>query len=123
VFSADTADGSIAMFSYDNPGGKITLVLVCFIFIIAWLLTYALHMNKVKHMKTITLSSKNQVVIPSAARAKLGIHSGDRLVIERVTASEIILKKEPTYRDLIGRLPRKDKDAVARIREIRDNWK
>ena len=74
-------------------------------------------------MKTITLSSKNQVVIPSAARVKLGIHSGDRLIIERVTTREIILKKEPTYRDLIGTLPKKDTDAVERIRKLRDNWK
>ena len=90
---------------------------------IALLLTHALQKYKVKHMKTVTLSSKNQVVIPSAARAKLGIRSGDRLVIERVSDTEIVLKKEPTYRDLIGTLPRKEKDAVARIREIRDNWK
>jgi AbrB family looped-hinge helix DNA binding protein len=74
-------------------------------------------------MKTITLSSKNQVVIPSSVRSKLGIRSGDRLVIKRVTDSEVTLKKEPSFRDLIGLLPHNDQDAVERVRELRKDWK
>lgn len=73
-------------------------------------------------MKTITLSSKNQVVIPSSVRAKLGLHSGDRLIIEKVTDKEVVLKKEPNYRDFIGTLPTQQQDPVRRIRELRNSW-
>ena len=73
-------------------------------------------------MKSITISSKNQVVIPSSVRTKLGLHSGDRLVIERVTSTEVVLKKEPTYHDLIGTLPTQKTDPVERVRELRDSW-
>lgn len=74
-------------------------------------------------MKTITLSSKYQVVIPSAVRAKLGVKSGDRLIVERVTNTEVTLKKEPSYSDLIGILPAQKLDATHRIRNLRENWR
>lgn len=73
-------------------------------------------------MQTIKISSKNQVVIPSSVRVKLGVNSGDKLVIERVTDKEVVLKKEPSYSDLIGSLPTKQQDPVKRIREVRDSW-
>lgn len=74
-------------------------------------------------MKSITLSSKHQIVIPSSVRAKLGIKGGDRLIVARVTEEEVVLKKEPRYRDLIGVIPQNKQDAVQRIREQRDKWK
>jgi AbrB family looped-hinge helix DNA binding protein len=74
-------------------------------------------------MKTITVSSKNQVVIPSAVRTRLGIRSGDKLIVERITDKEVVFKKEPHYKDLIGTLPTQQKDPVKRIRELRDKWK
>lgn len=74
-------------------------------------------------MKTITISSKNQVVIPSAVRAKLGVRSGDKLIIEKVTDTEVVLKKEPSYYDLIGTIPTQKEDPVKRIRKIRDDWR
>lgn len=73
-------------------------------------------------MKTITLSSKHQVVIPSLVRKKLGVKSGDRLIVARVTDNEVVLKKEPGYGDLIGIIPAQKQDAVQRIREQRNNW-
>jgi len=73
-------------------------------------------------MKTITVSSKNQIVIPSSVRTRLGISSGDKLVVERVSDNEVVFKKEPTYRELIGTLPTQKKDPVKRIRELRDSW-
>lgn len=73
-------------------------------------------------MKNVTISSKNQIVIPSAVRAKLGVRSGDRLVVDRVTATEVVLKKEPSYYDLIGTLQSQDRDPVERIRDLRENW-
>lgn len=73
-------------------------------------------------MKTITISSKNQVVIPSAVRTRLKLHSGDKLVIERVTDKEVVLSKEPSYSDFIGTLPTQSQDPVKRVRYLRDNW-
>ena len=73
-------------------------------------------------MKAITLSSKYQVVIPSSVRRKLGVKSGDRLIIARLSETEVVLKKEPGYSDLIGTLPAQEKDAVQRIRGQRSSW-
>jgi AbrB family looped-hinge helix DNA binding protein len=73
-------------------------------------------------MKTVTISSKNQVVIPSSVRAKLGVSSGDKLIIDRVSETEVVLKKEPSYHDLIGTIPSQKQDPVTRIRTIRDEW-
>ena len=73
-------------------------------------------------MKTITISSKNQVVIPSSVRTKLGLRSGDKLIIERITDKEVVLKKEPSYKDFIGTLPTQQHDPVKRVRDLRDNW-
>jgi AbrB family looped-hinge helix DNA binding protein len=73
-------------------------------------------------MKTITISSKNQVVIPSSVRARLGIKGGDKLIVERVTDKELVLKKEPRYKDLIGTLPTQQQDPVERVRSFRDKW-
>ncbi len=73
-------------------------------------------------MKTITLSSKNQVVIPSAVRAKLNIGSGDRLIVARMTDTEVVLKKAPTFHDLLGTVTPQPVDAVVRIRKLRDEW-
>jgi AbrB family looped-hinge helix DNA binding protein len=73
-------------------------------------------------MKTITISSKNQVVIPSSVRATLGVSSGDKLIIDRVSDNEVVLKKQPSYEELIGTLPTKQQNPVKRIRELRDNW-
>ena len=73
-------------------------------------------------MKTITISSKNQVVIPSSVRTRLKVRSGDKLVIERVTDKKVVLSKEPSYRDFIGTLPSQQQDPVKRVRDLRDNW-
>lgn len=73
-------------------------------------------------MKSITLSSKYQVVIPKAVRARLGVGNGDRLVVAKVTDTEVVLKKEPRYSDLVGILPRQEADAVQRIRRMRSEW-
>ena len=73
-------------------------------------------------MKTITLSSKNQIVIPSSVRSKLGIKSGNKLVVDRVTDKELVLKKEPSYYELIGTISTIKEDPVKRIRNLRNNW-
>ena len=73
-------------------------------------------------MSVITVSSKNQIVIPSLVRSRLGIVSGDKLIVAKITNTEVVIKKEPSYSDLIGTLPTQKKDPVNRIREIRENW-
>jgi AbrB family looped-hinge helix DNA binding protein len=45
-------------------------------------------------MSTIKMSSKNQVVIPSEARLKLGLKAGDRLKV-LIKGDSICLIKEP----------------------------
>ena len=60
-------------------------------------------------MKTITISSKYQVFLPSSVRKRLQVGSGDRLVVDRLTDTEVVLKKEPSYHDLIGSLPTQPK--------------
>jgi AbrB family looped-hinge helix DNA binding protein len=86
------------------------------------MLTYALPFSKVKHMKSITISSKNQIVIPSAVRSRLKIAGGDKLIVERVTDTEVVLRKEPTYHDLIGTIVTNSQDPVQRVRNLRDKW-
>jgi len=73
-------------------------------------------------MKTMTLSSKNHVVIPSSVRLKLGLKSGDKIIVDRVTSTHVMLKKEPSYKDLIGTIPTQKNDPIERIRKIRDSW-
>lgn len=87
------------------------------------LLTIALLFDKVKRMQTITLSSKNQVVIPRNVRLKLGLKGGDRLVIKKLTETEVVIKKEPSYADLAGTLPGGAIEPVARVRALRDEWR
>lgn len=74
-------------------------------------------------MKIITISSKNQIVIPREMREELGISSGDKLVVERLENGEAVLKKAPSYHDLIGIAPALDDDPVERIRKVRDHWR
>lgn len=86
-------------------------------------MTNALLFDKVKRMKTVKLSSKNQIVIPRTARQTMGITGGDTLVIKKVTATEVILQKQPSYAELLGTLPAQKADASQRVRSLRDNWK
>ena len=74
-------------------------------------------------MKSITLSSKNQVVIPSVVRYKLGVKSGDKLIIKELSNTEVVLQKEPSYFDLIGALHPQSEDATKRVRSLRNAWK
>lgn len=74
-------------------------------------------------MKIVTLSSKNQIVIPKEARVKMGVAEHDSLVIEKVTKDKIVLKKQPSYYDFIGIAKPSKEDAVERIRTLRDNWR
>ena len=45
-------------------------------------------------MPTATLSSKSQLVLPAEIRRKLGIHPGDRLVVE-LEGDHAVIRKAP----------------------------
>ncbi len=74
---------------------------------------------------TITISSKNQVVIPKEAREALELSPGTRLMVH-VEDGMIIMVPEP--RDYIGAMRGLHKevwdglDADAEISKSRDNW-
>ncbi len=74
-------------------------------------------------MKTMKLSSKNQVVIPKLIRTKLKLTSGDTLTIEKVTATCVVLRKSPSFHDLIGTLQSQKQDPATRVRQLRDDWR
>ncbi len=72
---------------------------------------------------SITVSSKNQIVIPKDVRKKMNIRSGDVLVIEKIAPDHVVIKKAPTAKDLIGSAAKIKSDPVKRVREIRDSWR
>jgi len=74
-------------------------------------------------MPTATLSSKSQLVLPAQVRRKLGIHPGDRLVVE-VEGDHAVIRKAPhsdvaalaAYRSEIWR------DYADDVQKARDEW-
>jgi AbrB family looped-hinge helix DNA binding protein len=52
-------------------------------------------------MATVTLSSKNQIVIPREAREALGVKAGDQLLVVVQGDKVIVLQKPKSYRDAI----------------------
>lgn len=74
--------------------------------------------------QVVTLSSKYQVVIPKAARKKLGItHSvGQQFSVAHVTEDEIVFRKDKTLEDFLGAYSRTfPTNAAAELRHIRDD--
>lgn len=74
--------------------------------------------------QVVTLSGKYQVVIPKAARRKLGLDkaAGQRFRVERVTEHEIVYRKDTTLDDFLGAYPHAfPKNATTELRHMRDN--
>ena len=76
-------------------------------------------------MLSVKVSTKHQIAVPSEARAKLGIHAGDRLDVT-VTEDSIVLTKRPArpsdrLRGL-GASIWKGVDPVEYVRELRREW-
>ena len=73
----------------------------------------------------VTVSSKNQIAIPKAARNELSIEPGDKLVLE-VERDSLILKPRPkSYTKYLRGLHRSvwgKVDAVKYVRKERDSW-
>jgi AbrB family looped-hinge helix DNA binding protein len=73
----------------------------------------------------VTLSSKNQIVIPKVARKRLSIGPGDQLILH-VEKDNLILKPKPKsyskqLRGLHGTLWR-GVEATDYVRKERDSW-
>ena len=74
-------------------------------------------------MPTATLSSKSQLVLPAEIRRKLGIHPGDRLILE-LQGDHALIRKAPcsdtealaVYRSKIWR------DHADKVQRMRDEW-
>ena len=74
-------------------------------------------------MPTATLSSKSQLVLPAEIRRKLGIHPGDRLVVE-LEGDHAVIRKAPcsdvealaAYRSDVWR------DYADELQGARDEW-
>ena len=76
-------------------------------------------------MLSVKVSTKHQVVVPSAARRALGITAGDRLTVE-ITPDSIVLR--PRTRRAGGRLRGlgsqawQGVDPVEYVRQLRREW-
>ena len=74
-------------------------------------------------MSIATLSSKSQLVLPAEIRRKLGIHPGDRLIVE-LEGDHAVIRKRPcsdvaalaAYRSGIWR------NYASEIQNARDEW-
>ena len=72
----------------------------------------------------VTLSSKYQVVIPKAARKKLGLNKPEsqRFRVERVSDTEIVFRKEKSLEDYLGKYDKTfPSNATSAIRQVRDS--
>jgi antitoxin PrlF len=52
-------------------------------------------------MAEVTLSSKNQIVIPREAREALGLKAGDKLLVSVQDGKVIIMERPASYPDAI----------------------
>src|ERR1700675_62879 len=77
-------------------------------------------------MLSVKVSTKHQIVVPSAARRDLGIEAGDRLDVF-VTNDAIVLRKRPArasdrLRGLAAGKGWYEPDPVTFVRRLRDEW-
>jgi AbrB family looped-hinge helix DNA binding protein len=77
-------------------------------------------------MASVKVSTRNQIVIPSEARARLGIGAGDRLDVT-IEGHAMVLRKRPTRSsDRLDGLAAGqgwyEPDPVAYVRALRDEW-
>lgn len=72
-------------------------------------------------MAEITLSSKNQIVIPREAREALQLKPGDKLLVRAHGGKILILEKPKSYRNAIRGLMRRGYDK-GYLRKERESW-
>ncbi|MBL8121731.1 AbrB/MazE/SpoVT family DNA-binding domain-containing protein [Candidatus Saccharibacteria bacterium] len=76
-------------------------------------------------MQTTTISSKYQIVLPAAVRKRLGVGKGDRLVTAQLNDTEVVLRKEQTFRYFLGSVTATAQPAnpVSRVHTNRTQWR
>ena len=77
-------------------------------------------------MLSVKVSTKHQIVVPSATRARLRIKAGDRLDVE-VVGDAIMLRRRPDrasdrLRGLSAGKGWYDPDPVTYVRRLREEW-
>lgn len=75
------------------------------------------------NIQSVTLSSKYQVVIPKAARKKLGLEkpSGQKFKVVSVTEDEIVFRKDNNLEDFLGHYGHAfPENATQKLRRMRD---
>jgi AbrB family looped-hinge helix DNA binding protein len=72
-------------------------------------------------MAEVTVSTKNQIVIPREVREKLGVKPGDKLIMVVQGDRVIVLQKPKSYRDAIRGLARRPYPADYLEKE-RQSW-
>jgi AbrB family looped-hinge helix DNA binding protein len=72
-------------------------------------------------MAEVTISSKNQIVIPREVREKLGLKAGDKLVLVAHGDRMIVMQKPKSYPDAIRGMGRGIYPADYLEKE-RDSW-
>lgn len=90
-------------------------------------------MKKKVDDKTVTMSSKGQIVIPAKVREALGIREGDKFVLKNLDGkiqleplSEVLKKKHPSFMLRLESIAKRvgeeweGPDALTTIREMRD---
>ena len=75
-------------------------------------------------MLSVKISTKHQIVVPSAVRRELDLHPGDRLTVE-VRDDEIVLRPRPDKASarLRGLGSGLYGDPVEYVRSLREEWK
>ena len=72
-------------------------------------------------MAEVTLSSRNQIVVPRKAREALGVHPGDKLLIV-VRGNTVVILLRPRYWTKALRGLANGSYPEGYLREERDSW-
>ena len=75
--------------------------------------------------QTVKISSRNQIALPSEARRKLGLHPGDRLLVDVQDGVLVLIPQPQDYVDAMAGLHSQvwqDVDVEAYINQERDAW-
>ena len=72
-------------------------------------------------MAEVTLSSRNQIVVPREAREALGVHAGDKLLIVPRGNSVVIMRRPESFTEALSSLA-KITYPPNYLQEERDSW-
>lgn len=76
-------------------------------------------------MTVVTMSGKNQVVVPKEVRRELGLRPGDQLVFDIQDGEVLVLRRPNSYTEFgigLGKHVWKGVDATDFVRKERSTW-